>query len=57
MKKMSFVELVCGIEGGATKSACAVFDAATMRELSNSEGPSTNPFQLGIEETCRRQPK
>ncbi len=46
--------LVCGVEGGATKSTCSVFDAATMRELASAEGPSTNVFQLGTEETCRR---
>ncbi len=46
--------LVCGIEGGATKSSCSVFDAADMRQLACVDGPSTNLFQLGMEETCKR---
>ena len=46
--------IVGGIEGGATHSKLMLFDAASMKALATVEGPSTNVFILGLEETCKR---
>ena len=46
--------IVGGIEGGATHSKLMLFDAASMKTLATVEGPSTNVFILGLEETCKR---
>ncbi len=42
-----------GIEGGATHSMFMVCDGQA-KVLATVEGPGTNLFQLGLEETCRR---
>jgi hypothetical protein len=46
--------LVGGIEGGATHSTMMLFDAFTMETVATVEGPATNVFILGHEETCKR---
>ena len=42
-----------GVEGGATHSMFMVCDG-NAKVLATVEGPGTNLFQLGLEETCRR---
>lgn len=44
--------LLAGVEGGATHSVLILFDQ-TMKQLAKVEGPSTNFFQIGIDETGR----
>ena len=51
---MSSRNVVGGVEGGATHSKLMLFDAASMKSLASVEGPSTNVFILGLEETCKR---
>jgi len=51
---MSSRKLIAGVEGGATKSQCMIFDAADMSVLAVSDGPASNVFQLGFNETCQR---
>ena len=46
--------IVGGVEGGATHSKLMLFEAASMKALATVEGPSTNVFILGLEETCKR---
>lgn len=50
---MSDQVVVAGVEGGATHSTLMIFDGK-MKTLATIEGPSTNIFQLGHEETCKR---
>ena len=42
-----------GVDGGATHSIFMVCDAEA-KVLATVEGPGTNLFQLGLEETCHR---
>jgi N-acetylglucosamine kinase-like BadF-type ATPase len=45
-----------GVEGGATHSMFMVCDAEA-NVLATVEGPGTNLFQLGLDETCHRVKK
>ncbi len=47
---MSFIG---GIEGGATHSTFMLF-SSDGKALATVEGPGTNMYQLGLEETCKR---
>ncbi len=52
---MSSPFLLCGVEGGATRSSCALFEGPAMKELSAvCDGPATNHHHSGMEEVCRR---
>ena len=51
MSEGAFV--VGGVEGGATKSSLMLFDAE-MKTLARIDGPSTNVYQLGVDETVNR---
>ncbi len=42
-----------GVDGGATHSIFMVCDAEA-KVLATVEGPGTNLFQLGLDETCHR---
>ena len=45
--------ILAGVEGGATHSTLMIFNGQ-MKTLATIEGPSTNIFQLGHDETCNR---
>ena len=42
-----------GVEGGATHSTLVLFNEKS-EALTTVEGPGTNLFQIGMDETCNR---